>query len=482
MSSKESLNNSLNQQVAQSLQIVLPVIYIIVALLGLFGNLIVLQIICANRFRHKSIHLLISSLAMADFFFIIIFTIVRSVSYGYLHVNWFINVNDWCKAEMYLLRLFEFVLAYTVVFLCLDRAVSMGSCWFGVRKFRSGISIVISIWIASAYVLIPILLFKQTIYVEKYGGYLCYSTDESVPLFWLGNFPRRILDFIDIIFRIIFPIFLMIVLLSIALSNSDSRSKPLQLNLSSNTQNNTSRLNYDANASNNLMNNNFNLSTSSILKNKNNKLLKNDFQDYNKRLLIMALGYSIVFAFCQLPYEIYRCVMLWHPALETDLWNRGLDFAIEIPLLILKLINRCANPFLFICLADINGLRRGFFRCWLCPCLPGCIGCNQCWCKDCSNSIKYEYNHCMGNNDDVNENEWIPTGLQTISTHQYRDGERLVTKHSILEEYETGVQPYYKQPRVNHGVVNETFEPEDNLRFINFGVNHPHEENLRQKL
>ena len=140
MSSKESLNNSLNQQVAQSLQIVLPVIYIIVALLGLFGNLIVLQIICANRFRHKSIHLLISSLAMADFFFIIIFTIVRSVSYGYLHVNWFINVNDWCKAEMYLLRLFEFVLAYTVVFLCLDRAVSMGSCWFGVRKFRSGIS------------------------------------------------------------------------------------------------------------------------------------------------------------------------------------------------------------------------------------------------------------------------------------------------------------------------------------------------------
>ena len=170
------MNNSLNYQVAQALQIVLPVIYIVAALLGILGILVVLQIICANRFRHKSIHLLISSLCFADFFFIIIFTIVRSVSYGYLSVNWFINVNDWCKAEMYLLRLFEFVLAYTIVFLCLDRAVSMGSCWFGIRKFRSGISIVVSIWIASAYVLIPILLFKQTIYVEKYGGYLCYST------------------------------------------------------------------------------------------------------------------------------------------------------------------------------------------------------------------------------------------------------------------------------------------------------------------
>lgn len=170
------LNDSLNQQVANAMQVVVPVIYIIVAILGIIGNLIVLQIICANRFRHKSIHLLISSLAIADFCFTIIFTIVRATSYGFLNVNWFKNVNEWCKAEMYLLRIFEYVLAYTIVFLCLDRAVSMGSCWFGIRKFRSGISIVISVWVASAYVLIPILLFKQTIYVEKYGGYLCYST------------------------------------------------------------------------------------------------------------------------------------------------------------------------------------------------------------------------------------------------------------------------------------------------------------------
>lgn len=171
-----TFNESLSGQVANAMQVVLPVIYIIVALLGIVGNLIVLQIICANRFRHKSIHLLISSLAIADFCFTVIFTIIRAVSYGYLSVNWFINPQGWCKAEMYLLRIFEFVLAYTIVFLCLDRAVSMGSCWFGIRKLRSGISIVISIWVASAYVLIPILLFKQTIYVEKYGGYLCYST------------------------------------------------------------------------------------------------------------------------------------------------------------------------------------------------------------------------------------------------------------------------------------------------------------------
>ena len=61
------------------------------------------------------------------------------------------------------------------------------------------------------------------------------------------------------------------------------------------------------------------------------------------------------------------------------------------------------------------------------------------------------------------------------------EGDKLVTKHSILEEYETGVQPYYKQPRLNQGIVNDTFE-DDNLRFINLGINQPVDEHLRQKL
>ena len=182
-------------------------------------------------------------------------------------------------------------------------------------------------------------------------------------MFWLGNFPRRILDFIDIMFRVMFPIFLMIILLAIALSNPDRKNSVL------NTTQNTSRFEQSNNNNNATITNN--LSTSSILKKSKKSQIRNEFQDFNKRLLIMAISYAIVFIFCQLPYEIYRCVILWNPTIETTLWTNGLDFAIEIPLLILKLINRCVNPFLFICLADINGLRNGFFRCWLCPCCPG---------------------------------------------------------------------------------------------------------------
>ncbi len=353
---------SISPELSTSLRVILPVIYILFALIGVFGNLIVLQIICANRFRHKSIHLLVSSIVLADLGFIIIFTIIRSVSYAYLDTKWFINVNEWCKAEMFLLRLFDFVLAYTIVFMCLDRAVVMGSCWFGIRKFRAGISIAVSIWIASFYILIPILIFKQTQFRQTNGGYLCYSTDQSVPLFWLGNMPRRILDFIDIIFRVMLPIFLMILLLIIALWNVSPKSKrPVLLDNSMNTTI-------------------FDSASSTHLTSRRNKTttLENGLTS-NKRMLMMVLSYAVLYAFCQLPFSIYRCVMLWHSSIETNLWERGFDYAIEIPLLILNLLNRCINPFFFIAFADPNGFRKKFFRFWCVPCIPGCIGCSQCW-------------------------------------------------------------------------------------------------------
>jgi hypothetical protein len=466
---------SLNADSTLALRIVLPVIYIVLAIFGTIGNLIVLQIICANRFRHKSIHLLVSSLIFADMFFIFIFTIVRVISYANSDANWILNRNEWCKAEMYLLRCFEFVLAYTIVFMCLDRAVKMGSCWFGIRKFRSGVSIVISIWVGSAYVLIPILFFKQDLTHQKYGGYLCFSTDESVPLFWLGDFPRRVLDFIDIVFRTLFPVFLMLLFLFIA-----------SINLCTQKQAKYSQHQFD--------NIHQYISTNERKKNEENMAMARldpisasssyqvrDISFHSKRLFAMVFAYAFLFIICQLPFEIYRCVMLWNQNLEKEISfvDKNIDFVIEIPLLLLKLINRCINPFIFICLADINSFSTGCCRLWCCPCFPGCIGCKKCWFYDCKQSVCYELDHCLGKKPQTEE-EWVPTGLQTVSTYQYRDGDRLVTKQKVVEEYETNVEPYYKNPSLRlanqslnqsqltlqqprphsrmDGIINETFQ------------------------
>ena len=470
-----------NAPAGTALRVVLPVIYFVVALIGILGNFILLQIICANRFRHKSIHLLALSILFADLFFIVIFTVVRAVSYGYLNTSWFVNVNSWCKAEMYLLRMFEFILAYSIVFLCFDRAVKYNSCCYGVRKLRTGISIVLSIWLSSAYILIPILLFQQTISSQNYGGYLCYTTDDSVTLAWLGSYPRKVLDLIDIIFRIYLPICLMFILLAIGICNLCSTRSKLN-NVTHITRQNDIRRELNAASS-----------SSSLIANKTS--LSNARRIYDEdddpkqpstecKLYSMALSYALLFTFCQLPYEIYRCILIWNPSIEQNLSDQGINYAIELPLLILKLVNRCANPFLFIFLADNSELRNGFWRCWICPCLPGCIGCSQCWCIDCWQSTCFECKSCVNRQFSTDEN-WVPTGLQTISTTQYRDGDKVVTKQKILEEYETGVEPYYKNPNLkeNKERTNESFQNDDPYKVIGgTRIDAPKQEPRRIKL
>ena len=552
----------LNAELRLAMRIVLPVLYALIALCALAGNLVATQIIFANRFRHKSIHLLVASIALADTCFVLIFATVRALSYAESDSAtssssssssstsqswWWWSSSGasarWCTAEMYLLRLFDFVLAYTVVFMCLDRAVRAGSLCFGIRKLRAGLSIVLSIWITSAYVLVPILLFKQDMAHQSYGGYLCYSTDESVPLFWLGNFPRRVLDFIDIVFRVIVPVALMLALLVAAApelcvvspyyaysshhhhhQQQQRRSHPshTQINKRTNAYVLTSpscvtdqmyfnggggmcdsnmainqaagvRISYRAGLNDSMHHMDLDAAGAS-----NAETLVGGVGGggvggrgerrpltvpvMRRRLYAMAFTYAITFALCQLPFELYRAVLLFNSGVEYRLsyLQSNADFAIEIPLLLLKLINRCINPFLFVAFGDVYGLSDRVWRLWCLPCLPGCIGCGECWLLDCWHTCTH-YSQRMGwtsrsastsaaaaaDNDDSEaaiKRGWAPTGLQTVSTYQYRDGpknEILVTKQKVIDEFESGVEPYYKNPHIRDlpllGIVNDSY-------------------------
>jgi hypothetical protein len=375
--------NDTNIQASEALRIVLPVIYSLIAIISIIGNLIVLQIICANRFRHKSYHILVTGIAFADLFYTAIFFVVRTVSYAYSNTSWFINVTQWCKAEMYLLRLFDFILGYTIVFLCLDRTVSPSNCCFGIRRLRSGIVISLSIWMVSSYILIPILLFDQEIVEQKYGGYLCKTTDASVTLSWLsGNVlnPRMTLDFVDFIFRICVPIFFMLFFMIAICCRNDLKVYFLRKSGQKASAANAIRRKANAGTS---------------TEETEREILKNL---YPRRLNYLVISLAFVFMICQLPYEVYQTVLLWQSDIKSDINDKSIDYAIEMPLLILKIINRAVNPFLFMCLADENLLRRGCCRLWCLPCCPCCIGCQKCWCQDCYETVRYEINHCLGLN------------------------------------------------------------------------------------
>lgn len=312
----------------------------------------------------------------------------------------------------------------------------------------------ISIWLASAYILIPILLFKQTIYVESYGGFFCQNLDSSVTLDWLGNYPRRVLDFVDIVFRVYVPIFFMLIFLFAASVQTciwNSKKNKNKRLIDYNTIVVEKRPGFTGN--NNYV---------------HDLMDESSIRHYNNRLYSMVLSYAIIFALCQLPYETYRAALLCDIKLEKHLLFERLDFSIEIPLLLLKLINRCINPYLFICLGDYYGNSRNCCRLWCLSCLPGCMGCSKCWCYDCCKTLDYETSYCLGKRPAVNDDLYVPTGLQTVSTFQYKDGDRLVTKQKILEEYETGVEPYYKNPKMreqqqnaNGGLFNQAFHQTD---------------------
>ena len=207
---------------AYPIRIILPIVYTFLLVITLLGNLLNFYSLCvsSDRYGRKSIHILIWNLIIEGSIWSTIFYIVKIISYADLgehfpenHGQW-LN-NSWCKSEMYLLRLMDFLLAYTIVFLCLDRCVKRRKCCYGQRRFVTGICILISLWLTISYALIPILFFDEELVSLNYGAYECvYNRSQINELSWLDlrriQTPYRTIYLLDFIFGNALPGFLMI--------------------------------------------------------------------------------------------------------------------------------------------------------------------------------------------------------------------------------------------------------------------------------
>jgi hypothetical protein len=214
-------------QIAYPIRIILPVVYTVIVVFAFIGNVLNFYSLCVSndRYGRKSIHILIWNLIIEGTIWSSIFYIVKMVSYADLGEHFAINngkwLNDsWCKSEMYILRIMDFLLAYTIVFLCLDRCVKRKVCCYGIRRFITGLCILISLWLAVCYALIPILFFNQQLQSLNYGSYECATNETQVnELNWLDlqnvQSPLKTIYLLDFIFGNALPIFLMILLLII---------------------------------------------------------------------------------------------------------------------------------------------------------------------------------------------------------------------------------------------------------------------------
>ena len=204
-------------QIAYPIRVIIPIVYTFISLIAFIGNILNFYSLCvsSDRYGRKSIHVLIWNLVIEGTIWTSIFYIVKMVSYADLGEHFALNNgnwlnNSWCKSEMYLLRLMDFLLAYTIVFLCIDRCVKRKKCCYGQRRFVTGICILISVWFTVCYALIPILFFDQQLVSLNYGSYECvYNETQINQLYWLDlqqiQTPTKIIYLIDFIFGNIYP-------------------------------------------------------------------------------------------------------------------------------------------------------------------------------------------------------------------------------------------------------------------------------------
>ena len=209
-------------QIAYPIRILVPIVYATISTFALIGNLLNFYSLCvsSDRYGRKSLHVLIWNLTVEGSLWTSIFVLVKLVSFADLGEHFASNggrwLNDsWCKAEMYLLRSMDFLLAYTIVCLCLDRCVRRKVCCFGFRRFVTGICLVLSLWLAISYALIPILFFDQQLISFQYGSYECLTNETQInQLTWLDlqriQTPYRTIYLLDFIFGNGLPIFLML--------------------------------------------------------------------------------------------------------------------------------------------------------------------------------------------------------------------------------------------------------------------------------
>ncbi|CAF1480354.1 unnamed protein product [Rotaria sp. Silwood1] len=426
-------SNETFPQIAYPIRVIVPIVYTIITLIVFIGNTLNFYSLCVStdRFGRKSIHVLIWNLITEGTIWTLIFYIVKMVSYADLGEHFALNngkwLNDlWCKAEMYILRIMDFVLAYTIVFLCLDRCVKRKKCCYGQRRFVSGICISVSLWLAVCYALIPILFFNQQLKPLNYGAYECiYNETQINQLTWLDlqqiQTPNRIIYLLDFIFGNALPIFLMIFLLILRFY-IHKNTKPKKYKIDENNY----LADMDINAYKQL-----DLTT---------------YDDEHPNLIKMVILYVIVYIICQLPYYIYRLVRIYHPSIELNLNLKNISYAIDIPLISLRLINRAINPWLsyFLMHSIRDSCRQVCSSFWCCGCFPCCPNRWSCL-RDCSLCLRHEWYDLTTNTQMIKEIR--PTG-NTVKK-EFMDS----TGKHIRQTYEEYVR-YYHRPRSHFSDAN----------------------------
>ncbi|XP_039290143.1 allatostatin-A receptor [Nilaparvata lugens] len=137
--------------------IAVPILFGIIVLLGLFGNLLVVIVVAANQQMRSTTNLLIINLAVADLLFIVF--CVPFTATDYILPFWPFG-DFWCKTVQYLICVTAYASVYTLVLMSLDRflAVVHPIASMSVRTERNAITAIVVVWVVIVVGCVPVFL------------------------------------------------------------------------------------------------------------------------------------------------------------------------------------------------------------------------------------------------------------------------------------------------------------------------------------
>nr|AJA32745.1 FGLa/AST receptor [Rhodnius prolixus] len=137
--------------------IVVPVLFGIIVILGLFGNALVVIVVAVNQQMRSTTNILIINLAIADLLFIVF--CVPFTATDYIFRFWPFG-DTWCKMVQYLIVVTAYASVYTLVLMSLDRflAVVHPIASMSIRTEKNAISAILVTWIVIVISNIPVFL------------------------------------------------------------------------------------------------------------------------------------------------------------------------------------------------------------------------------------------------------------------------------------------------------------------------------------
>ncbi|XP_071442254.1 allatostatin-A receptor-like [Hetaerina americana] len=158
--------------------IIVPVIFGIIVLVGLFGNALVVVVVAANQTMRSTTNLLIINLAVADLLFIVFCVPFTATDYA---LPYWPFGDAWCKIVQYLIVVTALASVYTLVLMSLDRflAVVHPVASMSVRTQKNAAAAIGVTWVVILAASFPVIIFHGEV-THTYGGDPSLQDDDNV--------------------------------------------------------------------------------------------------------------------------------------------------------------------------------------------------------------------------------------------------------------------------------------------------------------